>query len=157
MNTQAQLVVFRVDHQRYGLPLNSVERLVRAAHVTRLPNAPANVMGVIDVAGRVIPVLDIRKRFQHERLAVTPNHQFLIAKTSRRSVILVIDEALGVIDSPDLNVSEFRQTVEGLDQLKGAFTVGDDLLLIQDLEKFLSVDEELSLDQAIKEGALDAS
>jgi purine-binding chemotaxis protein CheW len=157
MNSQSQLVVFRVDQQRYALPLHAVERIVRAAHVTRLPNAPENVVGVIDVEGRIIPVLNLRNRFQHEPVEISPDNQFLIAQTSQRSVILVIDEALGVIDTPDASTRKIDGVGGGQDQISGAFTLDDGLLLIQDLEKFLSVDEEVALDKALREGTSNAA
>ena len=58
MSDIAQLVVFRLDERRYALPLAVVERVVRAVDVTPLPKAPPMVLGVIDVHGRVLPVLN---------------------------------------------------------------------------------------------------
>jgi purine-binding chemotaxis protein CheW len=153
MDTQTELVVFRVDQQRYALPLQSVERIVRAAEVTRLPNAPANVIGVVDVAGRIIPVLDIRQRFRHESRTITPMDHFVIAQTSRRDVILAVDEALGVITSDEATA----HGVESVDQIQGAITLDDGMLLIQDLEKFLTTDDEAVLDQALNEGTSNAA
>lgn len=63
MTEHSQLVVFRLDAQRFALPLTAVERVVRAVAVTLLPDAPAIVLGAIDVHGRVLPVLNVRRRF----------------------------------------------------------------------------------------------
>lgn len=57
------LVVFRLDERRYALPLSVVERVIRAVEVTPLPKAPPIVLGAIDVQGRVVPVLNVRRRF----------------------------------------------------------------------------------------------
>jgi purine-binding chemotaxis protein CheW len=59
-----QLVVFRLDERRYALPLAAVERVVRSVTVTPLPGAPAIVLGGINVHGRVLPVLNVRRRFR---------------------------------------------------------------------------------------------
>jgi purine-binding chemotaxis protein CheW len=150
MQIRTELVVFRIDEQRYALPLEKVERIVRAAQVTRLPKAPENVVGVIDVQGRIVPVLDIRRRFQLEPRPITTADHFLIANTSRRNVILVIDEAVGLtktLGEPAI--------VPEADQIKGAITLDDGLLLIQDLERFLSPEDESALDKALQEGTLD--
>ena len=154
MQIPAELVVFRIDEQRYALPLERVERIVRAVHVTRLPNAPRNVLGVIDIEGRIVPVLDIRRRFHLEQRPIRARDHFLIATTHHRNVILVIDEALGLTRACG-QATEVSAMVPEVDQIKGAVTLSDGLLLIQDLEKFLSPEDEMALDQALQEGILD--
>jgi purine-binding chemotaxis protein CheW len=151
MSELTQLVVFRLDDQRYGLPLVLVERIVRAAELTLLPKAPAIVLGAIDVAGRVLPVLNVRRRFRLPERDLGPAHQFLIAQTSRRIVVLAIDEASGVLDVPVVDIVDAAEIVPGLKHLSGVVKLRDGLVLIHDLEKFLSLDEERVLDQAMTE------
>jgi purine-binding chemotaxis protein CheW len=79
MNHLSQLVVFRLDNQRYALPLPTVERIVRAVEVTALPKAPSIVLGIVDVAGRVCPVLNVRQRFGLPDKEIRSADQFLIA------------------------------------------------------------------------------
>ena len=62
MNTSIQLVAFTLDEQRYALPLYDVERVVHAAGVTLFPKAPEIVLGVVNVQGRIIPVVNIGKK-----------------------------------------------------------------------------------------------
>lgn len=149
-----QLVVFRLDDQRYGLPLVVVERIVRAVDLTPLPKAPAIVLGAIDVAGQVLPVLNVRRRFRLPERDLDPAHQFLIAQTGRRTVVLVIDEAQGVIEVPGVDIVDATEISPGLEQISGAVRLSDGLVLIHDLEKFLSLDEECALDQAMDEETL---
>ncbi len=151
MNELIQLVVFCLDEQRYALPLVAVERTVRAVEVTPLPNAPSIVLGVIDVEGRVLPVLNLRRRFRLPEREVSPADQFLIAQTVQRTVALVVDEAQGVIERPQATVISSTQIVPGLDQIKGVIKLGDGLVLIHDLESFLSLDEARALDEAMSQ------
>lgn len=146
-----QLVVFCLDEQRYGLPLAMVERIVRAAELTPLPQAPAVVMGAIDVDGHVLPVLNVRCRLRLPEREISPSHQFLIGQTRRRTVVLVIDEAQGVIEVPDADVVDAAEIVPGLDQIRGVVKLDDGLLLIHDLDRFLSLDEERALDHSMKD------
>ena len=60
--TQRPLVVFSLDDQRYALPLARVHRCIRVVAITPLPEAPAIVLGIIDLGGAVIPVINIRRR-----------------------------------------------------------------------------------------------
>ena len=151
MTQPTRLVVFRLDAQRYALPLASVERIVRAVETTRLPNAPAIVLGAINVAGRVLPVLNLRRRFGLPEREINPADQFLIAHTTRRTVVLVVDEALGMVECPATEIIQPIQIAPGLEQLQGVVRLDDGLVLIQDLEKFLSLDEARALDEAINQ------
>lgn len=63
MDKLNQLVVFAFDEQRYALHLSAVERIVRMVEITPLPKAPEIVLGVVNVQGRIVPIVNIRKRF----------------------------------------------------------------------------------------------
>ena len=145
-----ELVVFRLDELRIALPLTAVERIVRAVEVTPLPGAPALVLGAIDVEGRVLPVLNLRRRFLLPEREIGPADQFLIAWTARRMVALVIDEAQGVIEREQSAVIGSDRIVPGLEQFQGVIKLDDGLVLIHDLEKFLSLDEARTLDEAME-------
>lgn len=153
MSRFTQLVVFRLDEQRYALPMRGVERILRAAEVTRLPKAPAIMLGVINLDGRVLPVLNIRSRLGLPECEIRPADHFLIAQTVRRTVVLVIDEALGVIERPPGDIVG-RAILPGLEQTRGVIRLDDGLALIHDLEGFLSLGEERALDKAIIRGRL---
>ena len=146
-----QLVMFRLDEQRYALPLTAVERVVHAVEVTPLPGAPAIVLGAIDVGGCVLPVLNLRRRFLLPERGIGPADEFLIARAGRRVVALVIDEAQGVIAHEQAAVIGSDRVVPGLEQFQGVVKLDDGLVLIHDLEKFLSLDEARSLDAAVSQ------
>ena len=152
MSELIRVVVFRLDEQRYALPLATVERVIRAVEVTSLPKAPPVVLGVIDVAGRVLPVLNIRRRFRLPEREISPADQFVIAHTAQRTVALVMDEAQGVLERGASAVIDSTQIAPGLGQLQGVMKLEDGLVLIHDLEKFLSMDEARALDEAIGAG-----
>lgn len=151
MSELTQLLIFRLEQQRCALPLTAVERVVRAVEVTPLPNAPAIVVGVIDVEGSVLPVLNIRRRFRLPEREISPADQLLIARTARRIVVLAVDEAQGVVEHPATEVVESAQIVPGLEQLQGVAKLDDGLVLIYDLDKFLSLDEARTLDEAMRQ------
>jgi purine-binding chemotaxis protein CheW len=126
-----------------------VERIVRATEITPLPLAPPVVLGAIDVAGEILPVLDVRARFRLPERRIDPAHQFLIARTARRGVVLHIDAALGVIERPISAIFPSARLAPDLAHIRGVIPLEDGLLLIQDLEQFLSPQEERALDHAM--------
>lgn len=151
MQELIQFVVFRLEAQRYAVRLAVVERIVRAVAVTGLPHAPAIVVGVINVAGRVVPVLNLRRRFALPEREVSASDQFLIARTTRRTVALVVDESLGLIEHPAAEVIGPAQIVPGLGQIQGVVKLSDGLVLIHDLESFLSLEEADALGAALSQ------
>ncbi len=98
MNKSNRLVVFTLDEQRYALYLPVVERVVNAVEVTPLPKVPDIVLGVINVQGKVIPVVNIRRRFGLPEREIELSYQFIIANTSKQMVVLVADTVSGVIE-----------------------------------------------------------
>jgi purine-binding chemotaxis protein CheW len=92
-------VLFLVDDQRYGLPLWEVERIVRAVEVKPLPEAPAHIRGIINVQGRVLPVVDLRVRFGQPTRDIQPEDHFIIANAPTTAVVLPVDVVLGTIEA----------------------------------------------------------
>ena len=149
MSELAQLVVFRLDERRYALPLAVVERVVRAVDVTPLPKASPIVLGAINVHGRVLPVLNVRKRFLMPEREIGPADWFLLAHTARHTVVLVVDESEGGVERPQAEIVLSTRVAPGLEQFPGVLRLDDGLVLIHDLERFLSLDEARALDEAM--------
>ena len=150
MNELAQLVVFTLDEQRYALRLGVIERIVRAVEITPLPKAPEIVLGVVNMQGRIVPVVNIRKRFRLPERTLEPSDQLIFAHTSKRSVALVADSVSGVIECLKDQVIGAEAVVSGLQYVEGVMKLEDGMVLIHDLDKFLSLEEEETLDEALK-------
>src|SRR5690606_41983264 len=96
MNESGNLLVFRLDARRYALALESVDRVISAVDVTPLPAAPDAVMGIINVAGQVVPVFDLRLRFRMVQRGVSPAGQMILACAEGRRVALPVDSTDGL-------------------------------------------------------------
>jgi purine-binding chemotaxis protein CheW len=147
--TPSRVVVFTLGDQRYGLSLSAVERVVHMVQVTPLPRAPAIVLGVVNVRGRVIPVLNLRRRFRLPERDFALTDRLVIARTARRPVALVADEVAGVLEYSALQIVEARDIVPGVEYTEGVVKLADGLILIHDLDSFLSLEEEAALEQSI--------
>ena len=146
-----QYVVFTLDDRRYALPLHIVDRAVRAVEATPLPKAPDIVMGVIDVQGEVIPVLNVRKRFGLPGRDIDVDDQFIIARTSTRTVALMVDTVVGVVEQSEQEVVAADKIVAGLAYIDGVAKDDEGLALIYNLEKFLSLEDEEALSGAVRD------
>lgn len=145
----ADYTVFRLDDLRIALPLDRVERAVRAVYPTPLPDAPEIVPGVINVRGCVIPVVDMRRRFRLPVREIGLSDQIVIAHTGRRHVALVVDAVSGVFEYGIPDIAEAGSILAGLECIDGVVKLGDGLILIHNLDKLLSLDEEAALDRAL--------
>ena len=151
MSTTSHIVVFILDEQRYALHLSAVERVIRAVEVTSLPKAPEVVLGIVNVEGRVIPVVNIRKRFRLPEREINPSDQFVIAHTSRRAVALMVDIVSGVVECSEQEVTAAEKIVPGMQYIEGVIKLEDGMILIHNLDKFLSIEEEKTLNTAMRQ------
>ena len=157
MKNLNHLIVFALDRQRYALPLPVVDRVVRMVAITPLPKAPDIVLGVVNIQGRVIPVIDMRRRFRLPEREIALTDQLVVAHTVRRPVALVADAVQDVITCAEQSLIAAENILPQVEYVKGVVKLTDGLILIHDLDKFLSLEEESSLDQALENRALETS
>lgn len=150
-NPVLRLVVFAIEGQRYALPLETVERVLPMVAVVPLPKAPPVALGVINLHGTAIPVLDIRRRFGLPPRDWGLRAHLLVARTSRRTQALPIDEALGVREVAAEAVTSPEAVLPGIGHVAGIVALSDGLLFIHDLDRFLSLEEERGLSEALEE------
>lgn len=148
---QMSLVVFFLDDRRYGLHLDAVERVLPALDVTPLPKAPEIVLGLIDLKGKIIPVFDVRRRFRLREREIGLDDHFIVVNTSRRTVAFPVDSVGGVMEFPEQDIIDAKGIIPGLAHTGGVVKLKDGMLLIHDVEGFLSPEEEGSLEEALKE------
>lgn len=142
-------LIFGLDDQRYALPLEVVQRVIRAVEITPLPKAPEIVLGVINLRGHVVPVMNLRRRFRLPERDLRLSDHLIIAHTSRRVVALAADGVTGVMECPAEALTPAENVLPRLEYVTGVVTLADGLVLIHDLDRFLSLDEEAALDAAM--------
>jgi len=151
INQSDKFVLFTLNDQQIALHLSDVEKITRVAEITTMPNAPDVVMGVINVQGRVIPVVNLRKRFHLEERDISIDDHFIVARTEKRSLALWVDYVRDIINIPKENVIEHDSILPNVDFFEGVVKINEKIILIQDLEKFISLDEEQKLESAMTE------
>ena len=144
-----EVLVFEVGGQRYALPTADVCELVRAVAITPVPGAPAVIEGVVDVRGRVLPVLDVRARFRLPAKALDPSDHFIVASAGTRGVILRVDRATHLALLDEASAQPPQALGPGAAYVAGLAKLEDGMVLIHDLTTFLSDAEAASLDEAL--------
>ena len=146
-----RLLLLAVDGQTYALHLEAVDRVLRMAEVTPLPGAPDAVEGVINIQGEVIPVASIRRRLGLAHRGVAVSDSLVVAHARTRRLAIIAESVLGVVERPaDAVVSTGDIVARGIQHIEGVLKTSDGLVLIQDLDRFFSPEEEQSLDLALE-------
>ena len=144
---QRLIIVFNLDEQRYALHLSAVERIIRIVEITPLPQAPEIVLGFVNVQGQVIPVFNMRKRFRLPDREISLSDHLIIARTAKRTVALVADAASGVVECGEEELAAANRILPDLKYVEGVAKLEDGLILIHNLDTFLSLEEEKTLEQ----------
>ncbi len=154
LNIYNHYVVFRLDERQFALNLHSVERVVRAVAVTSLPKAPEIVLGVINIHGQIIPVLDIRKLFHLPEKRINLNDQFILVKTRSRTIAILANEVSSVVERSEQEVITEKDMLPDIEHIEGAIKLEDgtiSMIIMQDFDKFLALERAPTPDSAIQE------
>jgi len=146
---RVDLLVFTLDEQRYALHFSAVERVVCAVEVTPLPQAPPIVLGVVNAQGRIIPVVNVRRRFGLPEREIDLGDTLILVRTSKRSVALAADAVGGLLERSEQQVVASATILAGVAYLDGVAKLEDGLILIHNLDTFLALEEERALDTAL--------
>jgi purine-binding chemotaxis protein CheW len=147
----ASIGVFELAGYRYGLGLTVTRELFRLPRITPLPKAPRIVEGIVNVRGKIVPVLDIRQRFRLPNKAPSPTDVLILAEANSRSVGLRVDAVLGIREITASEVEKATAVTPGAEYLSGIAKLADGLVLIHDLDSFLADSEIRDIDAALNE------
>lgn len=147
--TRLDLVAFVIDGQRYAVALQAVERVLPMVAVSPLPDGPAVALGVINVHGTIVPVVDVRRRFGFPAREPGVSAHLLVARAGRRTLALAADEVVGVVAAAAGSVVPPEALLPGIGRVAGVVALSDGLLFIHDLDAFLAPDEERRLTEAL--------
>src|ERR1700751_4935695 len=140
-NRELQIVGFRVGNETYGVPITALHEIVRVPEITAVPDAPEYMEGVINLRGKIVSVIDLRKRFGEEQATANRKNRILVVEHKGRLSGLIVDSASEVLKIPAgdvkaspkvLHESELH-CVTGLGKYKGRLIVLLDMARLLDL------------------------
>lgn len=149
MNIEKQIVVFLIENNRYALNISAVERIIPSVEITKLPEAPKIIDGVIKVGENIIPVANVRRRFHLPEREISLSDKIIIAKTKKRIIGLIAEFVQGVSELDGRKPAPAKDIIPSLKYIAGIVQLDDGLVLIHDLEEFLSNEEEEELNKAL--------
>lgn len=147
-----QLVSFEVGEEEYAVPILSVQEINRMMQITKVPQSPSFVEGVINLRGKIIPVIDLRKRFGLTKLENSDDVRIIVVDIASRVIGFTVDRVNEVLRINANIVEPAPAMVCGMDTdyVQGVGKLDDRLLILLHLEKLFTADEFTEIDQNTK-------
>jgi purine-binding chemotaxis protein CheW len=145
---ELQLVIFRLAKEEYGLPITKVQEINHLLPITKLPQTPSFMEGVINLRGRIIPIIDLRKRFQLSLADYNDNTRIIIVEVSGETVGIVVDEVAEVVRLPESSIEPPPPTfILDAEYIEGLGKIESRLIIILNIDRILTTHEEIILKQ----------
>lgn len=135
---QLHLVTFNLDREEYGVDIDRVQEIIRVGAITPVPNAPEFIRGVINLRGRVIPVLELRRRLDIAEGQLTKNSRIMVVESKAKVLGMLVDAVsqvlwlpVSAVESPPEEVERTRTYVRGIGKVESR------LIMLMDLDRVL--------------------
>ncbi len=135
---ESHLVTFNLGEE-YGVPITQVQEIIRVGSITIVPNSPFYMEGVINLRGRVLPVLNLRKRLKLPEVKITRDSRIVVTETGSKVIGLLVDSVSHVIKVPAEAIESAPEEVLEIDSdyITGVGKLKNRLIILLDLEKLL--------------------
>lgn len=135
-----QLVTFRIGEEEFGVDILAVQEIIRLMQITMVPRAPQFIEGVINLRGKVIPVVNMRSRFNKPAVEHDNNTRIVVMEMEQKIVGFLVDAVSEVLRIPAATVEDPPPVVAGIgsEYIRGVGKLDDRLLILLDLDNLLS-------------------
>lgn len=147
-NTQIQLVTFQLGGEIYGVDIMDVKEIVKVTKVRPIPNAPLYVEGIFNLRSEIIPVINLHKRFQIQKLAVADGDEefeggFIILNIENNRIGIIIDRIARVVAIDTADIKDPPQMISGIgtEYIHGVIRQDDKYLIMLDMHRLFSAKE----------------
>lgn len=139
MSSVNQYVVFKLNDESYGIPIQYVETIEKLTEITRVPNAPYYISGVINLRGEVIPVVDLNKRFQLKSIDILDETRIIVLSFNEMNVGILVDSCSEVITLDSNKIDKAYDLITSFedDYIQGISTLDERMIIIVDIPKLL--------------------
>ncbi|MHB0959686.1 MAG: chemotaxis protein CheW [Pirellulaceae bacterium] len=145
-----QLVSFKLGDETFGIAITKIREIILVGEITRVPETPSYVKGLINLRSTVIPVIDLRARFSLADAELTSESRIMVLHVGSRTIGIVVDSVNEVlrVTQPEISPAPPTVTSSGNEYMTGLVRLKDDLLILLDVDRLLGDDET----QALAEG-----
>ena len=148
---ELQLVIFKLGNESFGVQIATVESIIKMQPITHLPQAPEFVEGVINLRGRILPVLDLRKRLGVFQTETSKDTRMVVVNIEKATVGMIVDRVDEVLRINEDLVEAPPSITSSVDSrfIRGIAKIGSELVILLDLMKILDAGETAELAGAV--------
>lgn len=151
---EIQLVAFKLGTEEYGVDISQIREIIKSVEITKMPNTPDYVNGVINLRGSITTVMDLRKKLEiATNEEDTRNHRIVIVELEGNTIGMVVDSVTEVLNmsTADIDTESVNTSQIDAEYFRGVGKLKDRLLILLDLNKVISRAEATQIEQ-VKEG-----
>jgi purine-binding chemotaxis protein CheW len=143
-----QVVSFHLGKEEYGVDISQVQEIIRLVEITHVPRAPQFIEGVINLRGQLIPIVDLRTRFDMPRAEPTKSTRIVVTEIAGKRLGIVVDSVSEVINIPVEGIEQAPEIVAGVgtEYIRSVGKMGDRLIIMLDLAMVVSPKEKRLLE-----------
>ncbi|MBI9033952.1 MAG: chemotaxis protein CheW [Bacteroidales bacterium] len=151
MNEKREYVSFQISDQKYALAVSQVERVIHAVAITKTASVSKHIMGILNLGGRIVPVIDIRKQLELEAKEIELSDYLIIANTPNSTIAFFADQIYGTSRIRELLKSSSADGMKVYsDLIDDVVQINHEMVQICNLEKILLPHEKAKLDHLIE-------
>ena len=145
----SQIVSFRLADEEYGVDIMRAQEIIMMGQITRMPEVPDFICGLINLRGHVIPIVDLRKRFGLEAKENDEHTRIIVANVGDKTIGIVVDAVTEVLRIGPDQIEPPPSSITGIDHdyIRGLIMLEDKLLILLNIDRLLSHDEQATLEQ----------
>lgn len=151
--TVNRFLTFFVDEEQYGIEISKIKEIIAPITITHIPKTPDFLKGVINLRGSIIPVVDIRLKFEMEAREMDEETAIIIYEVDKVSIGFIVDRVEDVLTFDDKHISEAPRFGSNIDTsfIENVAEVDDDVIMLLNLEKIFEAEELLEIGKLEKE------
>jgi purine-binding chemotaxis protein CheW len=140
---ELQLVIFKLGNESFGVEIATVESIIKMQTITRLPQAPGFVEGIINLRGKILPVVDLRKRLGIDLTEITKDSRMVVVALAGTTVAMIVDQVNEVLRINDEIVEVPPSISQSVDSrfIEGIAKINQELVILLNLSKILNTSE----------------
>jgi purine-binding chemotaxis protein CheW len=152
LSSSVQLVSFRVGNEQYGIHIRQVQEIIRMPEITQLPQTDDFIKGIINLRGNIIPIIDMRTRFNMEENEYSELTRVIVLSLDEKFIGIVVDSVSKVLELPDGAIEDAPDIINGLSKeyIEGVGKIDENMIIILKAEKVLTADEIKKLEKTTK-------